>query len=65
VQKECKKYNCATAGGVYQLNRPDCGNKYAGHTAGIMRKNVNNIYSPLKTRVKVHPTTDQKGPGVE
>jgi hypothetical protein len=30
-----------------------------------MRKNVNNIYSPLKTIVKVHPTTDQKGPGVE
>lgn len=35
----CKKnVKNTTASGVYQLNRPDCGNKHAGHTAGIMRK---------------------------
>ena len=50
---------------MYQLFRPDYGKKYAGHTEGIMWKNLENIYSPLKKIVKIHPKTDHEGPGVE
>lgn len=48
MQKVSKKSDFTTASGVYQLFRPYYGKKYAGHAEGIMRKNLKNIYSPLK-----------------
>jgi hypothetical protein len=53
VYKKVKGENFITASGAYQLTRPDCDKKCVCQTAGISRKILKHIYSPLKTIVTV------------